>query len=54
MNNVYNIRLTENELNLILDSLSRLPYIQVVDLINKIYNEVKENQEEQNNRKKEE
>ena len=54
MNNVYNIRLTENELNLILDSLSRLPYIQVVDLINKICNEVKENQEEQNNRKKEE
>ena len=54
MNNVYNIRLTVNELNLILDSLSRLPYIQVVDLINKIYNEVKENQEEQNNRKKEE
>lgn len=47
---MYNIKFEENEINLILDSLSRLPYIQVVNLINKIYSEVNEIQKEQNNK----
>ena len=37
-----NIKLTINELNLILESLGNLPYIRVYELINQIQNQAKE------------
>jgi hypothetical protein len=37
----FTIELTEQELNAILQSLAQMPYLQVVELINKIHAQVK-------------